>query len=73
VSILSTKRGGETANKSGTSMATPHVGGTAALYLSTHAGAAPAAVERRLTMDSTRTNTKSKNGALIRLVDASEY
>jgi aqualysin 1 len=73
VSILSTKRGGETGKMSGTSMATPHVGGTAALYLSTHAGAAPAAVERRLTMDSTRTNTKSKNGALIRLVDASEY
>jgi aqualysin 1 len=73
VSILSTWRSGGTRTFSGTSLASPHVGGTAALFLSTHAQAAPAGVERRLKMDSTRTNTKSKNGALIRLVDASEY
>ena len=73
VRILSTKRDGGTRTLSGTSMATPHVGGAAALFLSTHAQAAPAGVERRLKMDSTLTNTKSKNGALIRLVDASEY
>ncbi len=73
VRILSTKRGGGTRYLSGTSMATPHVGGTAALFLSTHAQAAPAGVERRLKEDSTFTRAKSKNGAWIRLVDASEY
>jgi subtilisin family serine protease len=73
VSILSTWRGGGTRTFSGTSLASPHVGGAAALFLSTHAQAAPAGVERRLKMDSTRTDTRSKNGALIRLVDASEY
>jgi subtilisin family serine protease len=73
VSILSTRRDGGTATRSGTSTATPHVGGTAALYLSTHAQAAPAGVETRLKEDSTFTRTESKNGARIRLVDASEY
>jgi aqualysin 1 len=48
VNILSTKRGGGTTTKSGTSMASPHGAGGAALYLSTHAGENPTSVETAL-------------------------
>jgi subtilisin family serine protease len=67
--ILSTKLGGGTTTMSGTSMAAPHAGGTAALYLSDHPNASPVTVESVLNKTSERTNEKSKNGTLIRLVD----
>ena len=73
VSILSTKRGGGTTTFSGTSMAAPHVGGTGALYLSSNTGASAAAVEGQLKADAVSTATLSKDGALIRLVNAGVY
>jgi subtilisin family serine protease len=48
VAVLSTRAGGGTTTFSGTSMASPHVGGGGALYLSVNTGASPSAVEAAL-------------------------
>jgi subtilisin family serine protease len=64
-SILSTKMGGGTTTKSGTSMSAPHVGGGAALYLSRNTGASPSAVEGALTSSATTTTNTSKDGTTI--------
>jgi subtilisin family serine protease len=73
VSILSLapKRG--TATMSGTSSAAPHVAGAAALYLSTHPSAGPAAVEAALQASAVTPGSKSKDGDPVRLAYAGRY
>jgi subtilisin family serine protease len=63
--IISTKKGGGTTTMSGTSMAAPHVGGGAALYLSKNTAASPTTVEGALTSGATITANTSKDGATI--------
>lgn len=64
VSILSTYKGGGYATLSGTSMASPHVGGGGALWLSAHAGT-PAQVEAALKGAAQGTGTSSKDDRAI--------
>jgi len=73
VNVLSTRLGGGTVAYSGTSMASPHVGGTGALYLSAHTGVTAAAVEEQLKADSVAPGTKSKNGDRIERVHVGNY
>lgn len=73
VNVLSTRLGGGTVAYSGTSMASPHVGGTGALYLSTQPGVTAATVEEQLKSDSVAPGTKSKNGDRIKRVHAGNY
>ena len=54
-------------------MASPHVGGTGALYLSANTGASPATVESQIKTDSVSTGTTSKDGAAIKLDYAGKY
>jgi subtilisin family serine protease len=73
VSILSTRKGGGTTTMSGTSMASPHTGGTGALYLSSHTGASPTTVESALKTAATTPGTKSKDGRTIKLLYAGTF
>jgi subtilisin family serine protease len=72
-SILSTRKGGGTTTMSGTSMASPHVAGGAALYLSTHASANPSNVESSLKASATPTANKSKDGRTITYENVSTF
>jgi aqualysin 1 len=65
VSILSTRLKGGTTTMSGTSMASPHGSGGAALYLS-KTNTTPASVENTLKNAATTTATKSKDGRTIK-------
>jgi subtilisin family serine protease len=65
VSIYSTYKGGGYATLSGTSMASPHVGGGGALYLSSHTSANPTTVEGALKTAGQSPGTKSKDGRSI--------
>ncbi|QFU85504.1 S8 family peptidase [Amycolatopsis sp. YIM 10] len=59
VSVTSTRNGGGTASMSGTSMASPHVAGAAAIYLSANPSATPAQVQTA--MKNAATNNVVKN------------
>ena len=63
--ISSTKMGGGKTTLSGTSMASPHVAGGGALYLSKNTSKAPAEVERVLKSTLTTTSNTSKDGKRI--------
>lgn len=71
--ILTTDLGGGTVTSSGTSYSSPHVAGTAALYLSTHPTATAAAVETALKSSAVFPGTLSRNGTPVKLVYAGGY
>jgi subtilisin family serine protease len=73
VSILSTYKGGGYATLSGTSMASPHATGTAALYLSTHPTATPSQVEAQMKLDNGGLSKNSKDGSGDPIVYAGKY
>jgi aqualysin 1 len=66
VSVLSTRKGGGTTTMSGTSMASPHVAGAAALYLSRNPGASSTSVESAIKNAAVSTATTSKDGQGIK-------
>lgn len=70
VNVLSTRLKGGTTTMSGTSMAAPHVGGAAAVFLSLNSGMNPADVEIALKGSAVVTQATSKDGATIRVVCA---
>jgi subtilisin family serine protease len=65
VDILSTWVGGGTQTISGTSMASPHVAGAAALFLSSNPAATPAQIENAIKASAVNTSTQSKDGRAI--------
>lgn len=71
--VPSTRLGGGTTTMSGTSMASPHAAGGAALYLSKNPGSRPAAVEGQLKTDAAATGTLSKDGGAIERLFVGRY
>lgn len=73
VDTLSTRLGGGTTRFSGTSMASPHVAGSAALVLSRTPSATPTSVESTLKSQSLGFGTVSKDGRAIRVANVRAF
>ncbi|MFP5262200.1 MAG: S8 family peptidase [Blastocatellia bacterium] len=73
VDTLSTRLGGGTTRLSGTSMASPHVAGCAALILSRNPTATPASVESTLKSQALGFGTVSKDGRAIRIANVRNF
>lgn len=73
VSVLSTKKGGGTTTFSGTSMASPHSAGAAALYLSSHSGTNTTQLEAALGQATSLTGTLSKDARPIELLQVNSF
>lgn len=73
VNVESTCNDGATCVKSGTSMASPHGAGAAALYLSTHPSATPIEVEAAIKQQALPTGTISKDGRAIQLLNVRQF
>src|SRR4030095_15918914 len=75
VCILSIWNDGGYNTISGTSMASPHVAGPAALYVATHPGATPAQVKTALQAAGSNNwnNVDDPDGIMEKLVDVSSF
>lgn len=66
-------KGGTPVTMSGTSMASPHTAGAAALYLSRHSTATASQVEQAILTYSVNAGTRSKDGNAVKLLQVNSF